>query len=115
MVALAGHYETGAGVQRDFKRAAALYEQASRFSPGTTYVYLAPVGKSGRGQVAPVRVGPDRPGLPEAQYRLGLMYLEGRGVRFDFPKGRAKIEAAAAQGYPPAQLKLQQLRRLPRL
>lgn len=111
---LGQRYELGDGVKRDPRRAAKLYKQAATFTSGTTYVYSPPVGKGGRGTVIPVRTGPDRPGLAEAKYRLGVMYLEGRGVRFDFPRGRKLIEEAAAQGSAAAIAKLKALAAAPR-
>lgn len=59
--------------------------------------------------VLPIRTGMDQQGLPEAQYRLGLMYLEGRGVRRD-PKHALKLLGqAAGQGYGAAQEKIKTL------
>jgi len=39
-----------------------------------------------------------RPGMPDAQYLLGLLYLRGRGVERDQAVGLAWIERAAAGG-----------------
>lgn len=39
-----------------------------------------------------------RPGMPDAQYLLGLLYLQGRGVERDRAVGLAWIERAAAGG-----------------
>jgi TPR repeat protein len=91
-------YETGSGVAIDLKRAATLYRAASRPTSGTTYVYSPGVGKS-RGQVLPLRTGPDTPGLPEATYRLGLMYRDGRGVSRDVERGERLIARAIAAGF----------------
>lgn len=41
------------------------------------------------------------PGLAEAQYRLGRLYLEGRGVKKDSDRGNELIGKAASQGYRP--------------
>lgn len=90
-------YEEGIGVKRDLSRAAALYRAAGTANPGVTYVYAPPVGNA-PGTVIPVSTGPAEPGLPEAQYRLGLMNLEGRGVRYNYKRGVGLIDQAAAAG-----------------
>lgn len=113
-LALGRRHALGAGVKKDVRRAAKLYRQAASFTAGTTYVYSPPVGKNGRGTVIPVRTGPDRVGLPDAKFRLGVMYLEGRGVGFDFAKGRKLLEEAADGGSADARAKLRELDGSPR-
>jgi len=112
-LALGRRYEAGIGVRRNLKRAAALYAMASRFTPGTVYVYSPGFGNVG-GQVIPVNIGSDQAGLPEAKYRLALLYLEGRGVRFSIRKGRKLLDQAAEQGHAPARAKLEELDRAPK-
>ena len=107
-------YEEGIGVKRDLSRAAALYRAAGTANPGIIYVYAPPVGNA-PGTVIPVSTGPAEPGLPEAQYRLGLMHLEGRGVRYNYKRGVGLIDPAAAAGYAPAIAKQQKLRNSPRV
>ena len=92
-------YEGGAGVPQNYARAADLYRAAAAFSSGTTYVYSPPVGKSA-GRVIPIRTGTDQAGLPEAKYRLALLYASGRGVEQDEERAREMIEDAAKAGYP---------------
>lgn len=94
-------YEAGSEVTADLKRAASLYRAASQPTSGTTYVYSPAVGKS-LAQVLPVRAGPDQPGLPEAMYRLGLMYRDGRGVQRDEERARRLIAEATAAGFRPS-------------
>ena len=107
-------YEEGIGVKRDLSRAAALYRAAGTANPGIIYVYAPPVGNA-PGTVIPVTTGPAEPGLPEAQYRLGLMNLEGRGVRYNYKRGVGLIDQAATAGYAPAIAKQQMLRNSPRV
>lgn len=64
---------------------------------GTTYVYSPGVGKS-PGRVLPLRVGPDRAGLPEAKRRLAELYLTGRGLEQDHDKAVALLREAADAG-----------------
>jgi len=45
-------------------------------------------------------------GAPEAQYALGALYANGRGVPRDYAQALKWFKAAAAQGYVPAQLVL---------
>lgn len=98
---LAERLETGQGVAADPARAARLYRAASSYTSGMNFIYLAGVGGK-PGTVLPLRSGPDQPGLSEAQYRLGLMYLDGRGVRQDRRRARELIRKAAGAGYGPA-------------
>lgn len=112
---LGRRYEAGRGVKRDWKRAAGLYKAAAAYSSGTIWVYSPPVGKHGRGQTIPVRIGMDQAGLAEAKYRLGLMYLEARGVRYSFDRGRELLEEAAKQGHHPAHERLETLRTAPKI
>lgn len=43
---------------------------------------------------------------PEAQYYLGLLYLEGKGTEVDLKKAKESFEQSADAGYPPAQYQL---------
>jgi TPR repeat protein len=97
---LAKAYEDGSGVTQDLKRAAELYRAAAAFQSGTTYVYSPGVGNA-RGGVIPIRIGSDQPGLPEAKYRLGMMYRMGRGVERDEKKAASLIEQSLKDGYVP--------------
>lgn len=97
-LALGKAYEMGDGVPLDIKRAARLYQAAARPTRGVTYVYSPAVGQA-RAQVLAIRTGEDQPGLPEAMYRLGLMYRDGRGVRQDQRRADALIAEAKAGGY----------------
>ncbi len=70
---LALHYEEGAGVAKDDKKAFDLYAKAAS------------------------------QGYAEAEFHLGNMYFVGRGVTEDMKKAAQLMEKSAAQGYPPAQ------------
>lgn len=111
---LGRRYEEGIGVKPDPSRAAALYRAAAAFNSGTIYVYSPPVGNA-PGTVIPVTTGPAEQGLPEALYRLGVMHLDGRGVRFDYRRGLALIDKAAAAGFAPAVAKRDMLKKGPRV
>lgn len=104
--------ETGEGFPADPARAARLYRDAGSFTSGTKFIYVPGVDHK-PGWVMPVRSGPDRPGLPEAQYRLGLMYVEGRGVKPDRQQGLKLIEGAAKAGSAVAEQALQSLQANP--
>lgn len=108
-VALAKRYEAGEGVPRDMKRAIALYELASTAVPPTTAIYSPPVKLGGRGQMLFIDNPNAGPGSAEAQYRLGRLLIEGRGVPQDLKRGRSLIERAAKQGYTPAAVEQSQL------
>lgn len=95
-------YESGTGVVANAAEAAHWYRQAAESETGVTNVYSPPVGKEQYGRVIPVRTGPPRVGLPEAQYALGRLYLEGRGVKQSDRKARKWLKRAAQQDYGPA-------------
>lgn len=101
-VELAKRYEAGAEVTQDFKGAAVLYERAAAAAPPTTAIYSPPVTLGGRGRMLFLPNSNAGPGSAEAQYRLGRMMIEGRGVPKDLNRGRALLERSAKQGYQPA-------------
>jgi len=103
IVELAKRYETGTGVQADLKRAVALYTRAAAAVQPTTAIYSPPVRVGGSGQMIFLPNSHAGPGSAEAQFRLGQMLIEGRGVPRDVERGRKLIERAAAQGFSPAQ------------
>ena len=49
--------------------------------------------------------------LPQAQFNLGTMYLQGHGVKQDYKQARHWFSKAAAQGLPEAQRSLDRLPR----
>jgi hypothetical protein len=73
-------HEHGEGVARDLLRAAVLYCQAARL------------------------------GDPEAQYALGFMFANGRGMPRDDAVATGLFELAQAQGYAPARKMLEHVR-----
>ncbi len=83
-------YEQGLGGDVDLDKAAHWYEKAARPKTGMEYNYL---------YNRPVQKRPSSEGHPEAQYRLGLMYLEGRGRKQDDGFGHLWFSRAAKQGH----------------
>jgi hypothetical protein len=101
-LALGVRYETGEGVAADPARAAKLYESAAR-DIAQLVTLNSPPTRSGRFGVT--RASGLRPlpiALAEARYRLGQLYLDGRGVTQDRGIGRRLLIEAARQGYQPA-------------
>jgi TPR repeat protein len=101
-LALGVRYEKGEGVAADPARAARLYAAAERTI--TRLVMLnSPPTRSGRFGVT--RMSGNRPlpvALAEARYRLGRLYLDGRGVKKDRGYGRRLLIDSARQDYAPA-------------
>lgn len=102
---LGKRYEYGRGVELDLRKAAELYRSAAISSNGRFTTYSPPATLGGVGQVTTFKGAP-RVGLPEAVYRLGLMYLHGRGVRADASRGWRLIDEAAVAGWEQASAKL---------
>lgn len=98
-VELGRMYETGDRVEQDLLRAAGLYEKAATEVPARTAIYSPPVRLGGSGQVLFLNNPNATPGSAEAKYRLGLMYLEGRGVTQDRKEARRHLHGAAALGH----------------
>jgi TPR repeat protein len=100
--ALAERYEQGIGVAPDQARAAALYARAAAEVPAFTQVYAPPVTLGGAGSVLVLPNPAGTRGDAEAQYRLGRMYLEGRGVAQDQARAIRLFAMAANQQHPAA-------------
>ena len=90
-------YESGTGVAQNRAEAAHWYRQAAEPESGVTHIYLPPVGKQKYGMVMPIQTGSPRTGLPEAQYALARLYLDGRGVKQSDRKARKWLKRAARQ------------------
>ena len=108
-------YAAGQGVQQDNTQAVAWYQKAA--AQGNTDAQKVlntmqanmtgnnerPVrGAGGQDAVQAVRRAAAQ-GLAQAQYNLGLMYAEGRGVQRDDVQAVAWYQKAAAQGFAQAQ------------
>ncbi len=108
-------YAAGQGVQQDNTQAVAWYQKAA--AQGNTDAQKVlntmqanmtgnnerPVrGAGGQDAVQAVRRAAAQ-GLAQAQYNLGLMYAEGRGVQRDDVQAVAWLQKAAAQGFAQAQ------------
>jgi TPR repeat protein len=101
-LALGVRYEKGEGVVADPVRAARLYAQAEQTISRLVTLNSPPV-RSGKFGVT--RMSGSRPlpvALAEARYRLGRMYLDGRGVKRDRGYGRRLLMDSARQDYAPA-------------
>jgi hypothetical protein len=101
-LALGVRYEKGEGVAADPARAARLYAAAERTITRLVTLNSPPV-RSGKFGVT--RMSGNRPlpiALAEARYRLGRMYLDGRGVKADRGYGRRLLMDSARQDYAPA-------------
>ena len=98
---LGRRYENGDGVAQSDARAAVLFSLAASTAPTTTQVYAPPVTLGGRGQVLILPNPNASSGDPEAQYRLGRMYIDGRGVPQSVARGEKLLAQAAAQGFNP--------------
>ena len=99
LVELGKKYENGIGVHQDYRKAAVLYRLAASASPDLIYIYSPPVGRESYGRVIPVRTGTGRTSSPEALYRLGLLYLNGTGVKADRRKSERLFREAARAGF----------------
>jgi TPR repeat protein len=106
---LAERYEQGIGVTPDQARAAAFYARAAAELPAFTQVYAPPVTLGGAGSVLLLPNPAGTRGDAEAQYRLGRMYLEGRGVAQDQARAIRLLALAANQKHPAATEALQLL------
>lgn len=96
---LAKRFEMGNGVSVDLERAANLYRSAASAIPAKTAIYSPPVKVGGSGSIFLYDNPNATGGLAEARYRLGRMYLAGRGVPRDEARGKRLIEEAAREGF----------------
>jgi TPR repeat protein len=101
LLALGKSYETGDQVETNLARAANYYAQAAKPETKVVYVYSPPVGAESYGRTLALPGGEIIPGLPEANYLLGKMYFDGRGLKRDTELGRQLMDAARAAGYSP--------------
>ena len=92
-------FETGEGTVADPKKAVKWYQRAARPPRGMSHVDVTPVGVQAFERVAPVQTGPEVLGNPDAEYRLGLMYLEGRGVAASRDQAIRWLRSAAEKGH----------------
>ena len=104
-------YETGVGVAADPSAAAKWYRKAASYNSGTTSVFVAPdaEGREKFGTALEVKIGPTLYGHADAKYRLGRLYLEGRGVKQSRKKARHWFKRAAKQGHEDAAQALERL------
>lgn len=91
--------EEGRGVPADPEAAAHWYGRAAGLIKPLGPHTMPALWSNGRLASAAAIEELRGPPLAEARYRLGRLYLDGRGVRQDVKRGRALIAEAAARGY----------------
>lgn len=84
--------------REDYAQAIKYYRVAAAPHSGQTYIYVPAAGKVA-GYVMPVDTGPRFPGNAEAQFRLGMLYFDGRGVDQNSKKAQSYFRQAAEQGH----------------
>lgn len=89
-------YELGRGTDQDFERAARRYEEAAKTKSGLEWASWD--------SVVATRTGNSSMGHPIAQYSLGLMYLNGRGVDQSTNLALLWLRRSARQGYELAEI-----------
>lgn len=91
MQLLGGMYETGEGVSQDYREALKWYKIAARAKdlPGMTRFFWV-----------------SEFSVASAQYKVGLMYADGKGVPPDYNEAAKWFRKAAQQGLPHAQFSL---------
>ena len=102
-------YERGTFGPIDLTKAAQWYESAADPRSGTTRVYIPAVGNQKHGQVLQLNPRPFSVGHADAQYRLGLLFLDGRGVKQSRKKAKKWLKRAARQGHQEAAQALERL------
>lgn len=110
--ALGVRYETGAGVARDCRQAAACYRKAAEHGCAKAQINLARLYFCGEG----VAIDRERAflwyrkaaeqGAAKAQYNLAVMYAAGKGVARDAGRAAYWYRQTARQGHVTARLKL---------
>ena len=108
-LALGHAYAQGTRLPGDDARAAEWYERAATPSGGFGYADFRPEGIEAYGRTMVAMTGERSPGNAAAQYALGLLYLEGRGVAADRGKAALWLERAAGQGHAGAEVALARL------
>lgn len=92
----------------DWSHALNFYQIAAQPHSGQTFIYIPGAGKVS-GYTMPVQNGTATLGIAEAQFRLGQIYLNGRGVKPDAKTALRYLDMAAAQGHEGARLLQRQL------
>ncbi|KAI8805025.1 hypothetical protein BJ742DRAFT_821551 [Cladochytrium replicatum] len=116
-VHLARRYELGDGVPKDLERAVILYHKAAARGDRHSQCVLGTFYKAGkvvqRDAVAAAEffqlASEGEDGLPEAKYRLAILYEQGDGVAHDFAKALDLYRQAMEGGHVGAKLALAKL------
>ncbi len=109
-------FRAGLGVNKDLVEALACFQRALH-SSGTPLArhYLAEMLEAGEGLEADIPRAVQfyeeaaEQGFKKSQFKVGMLYFEGKHVQKDVAKGIALIRAAAQHGYKPAIEKLSQI------
>lgn len=99
--------ENGVGEPRNMRRALIWYKKAAQRRTGIEFVPSVPVRTGGATIGLPS--GPESPGHPEAQYRLGQFYRDGVVVKKSLTQARIWFWRAAQQGHAEAAKELDKL------
>ena len=100
---LAKLYEGGYGVTRDYRKAAALYQQGVKKNHADSMFALAVLYDEGKGVKLDHQMAVTlfekaaKKNLPAAQFNLGVMYANGVGVTRDYEAARNWYEKAAVK------------------
>ncbi|MGO2011759.1 MAG: tetratricopeptide repeat protein [Pseudoalteromonas sp.] len=109
---LAQMYEGGHGVTRNYKKAAALYQQAVKKNHPDSMFALAVLYEEGKGVKLDKQMAVSlykkaaAKNLPAAQFNLGVMYANGTGVTQDYKEAMQWYEKAAGNNYTLAQFNM---------
>lgn|GEM_PF-4409560 len=100
LLKLGRRYEDGIGVPQNLRRALDLYRRSSANTQEDRIIFLAkPRDGQEPGWVYKGSLHPLSQDSLNARYRIGLMYLEGRGVKQDTKRGTLIMEALAKLGW----------------
>ena len=89
--------------RQDYRTAIKYFRAAAAPTQGNSAAYV-PRARDVTGYVMPFDASQPLPGSAEAQYRLGLIYLEGRGVEKNAAKARRYFDQASEGGHLGAKL-----------
>lgn len=112
MYELAKMYEGGFGVQRDYRKAAELYEKAVKKVHADSMFALGVLYQEGKGvkldkeKAISLYEMASQKNHPAAQFNLGVMYANGEGVLQDYRTALSWYQKAAANNFTLAQFNM---------